>query len=122
MTFSLASGSGPVLAARFEKECDSLRRRNPALLNSFLLLFKPLSFHYHPHGGDRDRRPPLPPQPEMLSTNQMVVDTRHRSSANPAVAGDENLLSSYDQYDRLFCVHVQLYVQYVYMYVCMYYE
>eukprot|EP01036_Dinobryon_divergens_P035898 gene35898-46607_t len=58
------AGSGPVLAARFEKECDSLRRRNPALLNSFLMLFKPLSFHYQPHSGDRDRRPPFPPQPE----------------------------------------------------------
>jgi len=38
------TGSGPVLVARFEKECESLRKIAPHLLFPFLSLFRPLSF------------------------------------------------------------------------------
>lgn len=35
---------GPILAAKFEQDCDLLHRLNPSLLNPFLTMIHPLSF------------------------------------------------------------------------------
>jgi hypothetical protein len=42
------SNEGPLLLARFDKEVETFGRMNPALIHSYLVLLKPLSFYEPP--------------------------------------------------------------------------
>ena len=96
---TVSGRSGPAIVTDFERECENVRRVNPALLHSFLAVVEPLSYSLSTNGGSSSSGSSIVGArinklTELENTNSINATSTTRSSLGIRTTGITNFRPS----------------------------